>query len=1226
MATSPNYADQMNINTLTVDKQWKVEVEIADKLSRQSGPSKLLPVVKWFITILMGSLITCIFVATKLSFISLARFLKAVKPKSKDFDHNEWTHYTGHFLLIYLTLAIPYFLLFLRAAWSGLSTKTVSWPSKTAMCLCVLVGILEPFGLVLLALKVLPNMSPALGAFTMSSFIVFSVIGETIESFRHNSNLIWRLFNVVSIILLFGGVGLTVYMAVESNGVSEQIWHLPVCILVINFVWLPCLQKRLTEHNSAAGTEGVTGTNEGTGHTTTTWKSSLIIYAVKNVSTFLFCFVFFYLDTDEPINFTSEMHSAFLSAWDFKSSIANDQTWVDFGVNLAGGLVGYVLVTVACHTNMQRGCLALPLVLSLPVSVIVMKVYELCKAVLEDATYSFCSADENSVWLIVLVTVIYTLGHTLSIGRKSFKKELVYLQKERELFWIPGYNGAVLDFFLLLNRKQTSHLTVLTNDDRLRSMKTRVYICTTMYREDEGEMKQLLESLSKVNVAQQEGETFFQSHIFFDGGVNNNKLSEFPLVLISLLEETLGIKPEHCTKVNTPYGLKLSWGLPSQRNKERMTFSIHLKDNKLVKNKKRWSQVMYMSYVLDFLKVSAHPSVESYILTTDADVMFTPDSVEALLDLMTRDSSIGAVCARTHPMGSGPLVWYQVFEYAVGHWFQKASEHVLGSVLCAPGCFSVYRCRALSDVLPKYCKKVESAFDFLTKDMGEDRWLCTLMLQSGWRIEYCAASENSTNCPAEFEEFYKQRRRWIASTLANLMLIIKEWKYIALFNHRLTVVFLSYQALLLFSTLIAPSMVILVVSGGLQYAWDINVSSIVILQVILCIIYTLVCLYTSQDTQMLVSKIFTFFYAVVMCAAAVGTAEQVVMDFSDYSTSELSPNGTKGLLFETTTKKPSQHISINLPVSVTTIYLAFLVGIFILGGILHPREFTCLLHGIWYLLCLPSAYLVLILYSICNLTDSSWGTREEIKVTVGFKTNWWSKVYKKFKKIFLLQDYPSMCDEGSKFSGHQNFVDGQFHSEEYLSSIDDVDFDVRFPIVENQILEVDQWLPQELNVIYSDIFKKHGYENTLFIKGLTESDLLQMGVQRKGHVQFILSQISNLPAFEIEYKVPNDVDDWLNEIGLLMYKEKFHKNKIKTLKEMEILKSFNDKTIADQLEIKKRGHIKRLLYAIRMLRDPTEAQKKAFRIRQLLDDLDLQDMKICNIEEFAFGIILSQNV
>lgn len=62
---------------------------------------------------------------------------------------------------------------------------------------------------------------------------------------------------------------------------------------------------------------------------------------------------------------------------------------------------------------------------------------------------------------------------------------------------------------------------------------------------------------------------------------------------------------------------------------------------------------------------------DCFILTTDADVKFTPESVEALLDLMKRDTSVGAVCARTYPLGEGPLMWYQKFEYAIGHWFQK---------------------------------------------------------------------------------------------------------------------------------------------------------------------------------------------------------------------------------------------------------------------------------------------------------------------------------------------------------------------------------------------------------------------------------------------------------------------------------------------------------------------------------------------------------------------------
>ena len=45
----------------------------------------------------------------------------------------------------------------------------------------------------------------------------------------------------------------------------------------------------------------------------------------------------------------------------------------------------------------------------------------------------------------------------------------------------------------------------------------------------------------------------------------------------------------------------------------------------------------------------------------------------ALMDLMSRDPTVGAVCGRTHPMGSGPLVWYQIFDYAIGHWLLKVS-------------------------------------------------------------------------------------------------------------------------------------------------------------------------------------------------------------------------------------------------------------------------------------------------------------------------------------------------------------------------------------------------------------------------------------------------------------------------------------------------------------------------------------------------------------------------
>ena len=73
-------------------------------------------------------------------------------------------------------------------------------------------------------------------------------------------------------------------------------------------------------------------------------------------------------------------------------------------------------------------------------------------------------------------------------------------------------------------------------------------------------------------------------------------------------------------------------------------------------------------------------------------------------------------------------------------------------------------------------------------DQGEDRWLCTLLLQRGWRVEYSAASDSFTACPESFDEFYNQRRRWMPSTILNIwdllqvvaVIIISTLKFVCL--------------------------------------------------------------------------------------------------------------------------------------------------------------------------------------------------------------------------------------------------------------------------------------------------------------------------------------------------------------------------------------------------------------------------------------------------------------
>lgn len=70
---------------------------------------------------------------------------------------------------------------------------------------------------------------------------------------------------------------------------------------------------------------------------------------------------------------------------------------------------------------------------------------------------------------------------------------------------------------------------------------------------------------------------------------------------------------------------------------------------------------------------------------------------------------------------TGPLIWYQEFEYAIGHWLQKAAEHIYGSVLCSPGCFSLFRGSCLMDdnVMRTYCSKSEAPSELVQFDQGQ---------------------------------------------------------------------------------------------------------------------------------------------------------------------------------------------------------------------------------------------------------------------------------------------------------------------------------------------------------------------------------------------------------------------------------------------------------------------------------------------------------------------------
>lgn len=453
----------------------------------------------------------------------------------------------------------------------------------------------------------------------------------------------------------------------------------------------------------------------------------------------------------------------------------------------------------------------------------------------------------------------------------------------------------------------------------------------------------------------------FSAHIFFDDAFEISdvcddwmQVNQFVRLFIATVDDAgsyvhqtnITLRPPK--KVPTPYGGRLVYTLPGKTK-----MIVHLKDKSKIRHKKRWSQCMYMYYLLGHRLMELPIAVarkdvlaeNTYILTLDGDIDFQPSAVSLLVDLMKKNKNLGAACGRIHPIGSGPMVWYQLFEYAIGHWLQKATEHMIGCVMCSPGCFSLFRAKALMDdnVMRRYTTKSEEPHHYVQYDQGEDRWLCTLLLQRGYRVEYSAASDAYTHCPEGFNEFFNQRRRWVPSTIANIIDLLMDYKHTVKINDNISLPYIWYQCMLMSGTIIGPGTIFLMLVGAFVAAFDISNWTAFYYNLWPIVIYTICCLTCKSNWQLLLSSILSTFYALIMMAVIVGTALQL---------------GEDGVA------------------SPSSIFLISMVGSFFTAALLHPQEFWCVVPGLIYLLCIPSMYLLLIIYSITNLNVVSWGTRE----------------------------------------------------------------------------------------------------------------------------------------------------------------------------------------------------------------------------------------------------------
>jgi chitin synthase len=184
--------------------------------------------------------------------------------------------------------------------------------------------------------------------------------------------------------------------------------------------------------------------------------------------------------------------------------------------------------------------------------------------------------------------------------------------------------------------------------------------------------------------------------------------------------------------------------------------------------------------------IGVNPTFYEFLLQIDADTVVAADSATRMVSAFLHDTRLIGVCGETALTNAkaSMVTMIQVYEYYISHNLTKAFESLFGSVTCLPGCFSMYRIRAAETGKPLFVSKdVVESYSQIRVDtlhmknllhLGEDRYLTTLLLKfhSSYKTKYIFRAHAWTIAPDSWSIFMSQRRRWINSTVHNLVELI----------------------------------------------------------------------------------------------------------------------------------------------------------------------------------------------------------------------------------------------------------------------------------------------------------------------------------------------------------------------------------------------------------------------------------------------------------------------
>lgn len=183
----------------------------------------------------------------------------------------------------------------------------------------------------------------------------------------------------------------------------------------------------------------------------------------------------------------------------------------------------------------------------------------------------------------------------------------------------------------------------------------------------------------------------------------------------------------------------------------------------------------------------------NHMLIIDCDTDVQENGLILLLNYLHIHKKCIAVCGQTIVKNHSEnfITIVQSFEYFISHLLLKIFEHIMYQVLVLSGCFTLFKLRDGGEpiinlnIIEKYTETASTLYKKNLLDLGEDRYLTTLIMQEhpDKKLAYISDAECYTNVPNSFKMLLSQRRRWSNSLIVCLFFLGLNPPKQSLFKH-----------------------------------------------------------------------------------------------------------------------------------------------------------------------------------------------------------------------------------------------------------------------------------------------------------------------------------------------------------------------------------------------------------------------------------------------------------